>query len=158
MNNDIHTLVDQYTLITEAVPFGIGQRVLSKAKAFIPGKIGRKGKSEGYFHQNVNAEYERFTNWLYSRQNTKPTVGNFVTYFNQNVGLQTAQSPTLQALLRTDAKSTNTVYKEFTDFVTAQTQPAQPQVQAQPAAQPVAPASQAQPQTQVQPQVQPLQS
>jgi hypothetical protein len=146
MNNDSHTLADQYTLIQEAAPFGIGSRLWSKAKSYVPGKAGRSGKSEGNFQRNVNSEFEKFNNWLYSRQNTKPTVGNFVTYFNQNVGLQTVQSPTLQALLKSDAKGTQAVFKEFTDFISAQTAPA-----AAPAA-PATPAPQAAPQAQVPPQ------
>jgi hypothetical protein len=125
MNNDTHTLADQYILIQEAAPFGIGTRLWSKAKSVIPGKTGRSGKSEGNFQRNVNTEFEKFTNWLYSRQNTKPTVGNFVTYFTQNIGLQTVQSPTLQALLKSDIKSTQAIYKEFTEFVANAQAPAQ---------------------------------
>jgi len=119
MNNDSNLLAEQYTAIQESKPFGTWDKLKSVMKKHVPFSTStqQQGQAERNFQTNVNAEFDRFKAWLYSRHVTKPTVGNFITYFNQNVGLQTAQSPTLQSLTNTDVNAVNAVYSEFTDFV-----------------------------------------
>lgn len=99
MNNDSNLLAEKYVIIQEGKPFGAFDKLKSVMKTHTPfsASTRQQGQSERNFQTNVNAEFDRFKAWLYSRHITKPTVGNFITYFNQNVGLPTAQSKTLQA-------------------------------------------------------------
>jgi len=113
--NDTKLIFEKYKYISEAQPYGLGQKILSSIKSVTPFAPGvRAGaKVEKTFGKNVNYEYNKFLGWLKTQPDSKPTGNNFINYFKAYIGLDPSNSPTLTEINNNPDKEVSNVGDKF---------------------------------------------